>query len=161
MSAVLAVFTIVTVMSLLTNKSGFSAPDWQDAHQVLPSSLKKQYALDYLDDSRIWHKFYHKIAAVEITTGYLPLYIINNSRSEALNSPLCGYQGCLATAYIRSNEGNWRRVFQGYFQPFTTLDTSHIQLQNAFSSMPCIKITEFADIKTYCFDKQEQQYFLR
>ena len=142
------------------NKRGFSVPEWQVAGEIIPKSLQKKYANDFLDNSQSWDSFYYQAKAVEIRTNQTPLYIINNSTSNYLNSPLCGIKGCLITAYINNN-GKWLQVLNGYFQPFSLTDKPNLELQNNFSNLPCINITEIENTKTYCYDNQEKKYFLR
>ncbi len=141
------------------NKSA-SPIEWKKASQVLPQSLQERYTRDFLDSSRDWSKYYQEIRALQVTNSNIPIYVINNSIGQFWNSPLCGYKGCLIVAYI-NNDGDWKEVFNSYFQPFTLENKPSLEFYNSFSNTPCLNITEFEATETYCFDNNQKRYFLR
>jgi len=157
---ILATIGCLSILKITLNKnSNFSEPKWKTA-TFLPNSLKTKFTLDFLDNSRSWDTFFQEVAATKVEANGHSLFVINTSIHKFNQNPLCGVKGCLITAYLNS-DGKWLQVFNGYFQPFSLTDKANLELQNNFSNLPCISITEIENTKTYCYDNQGKKYFLR
>ncbi|NES01775.1 MAG: hypothetical protein F6K22_02405 [Okeania sp. SIO2F4] len=155
---VLVTIGCLSLLKVTLNKhSNFSEPKWKTA-TFLPDSLKKKFKSDELDNSRNWGTFFQEVVATKVEVNGHSLFIIDTSINKSDQNPLCGIKGCLITAYI-NNDGKWLQVLNGYFQPFSLTDKPNLELQNVFSSMPCVNITEIENTKTYCYDNQEKKYF--
>ncbi len=166
-SLIVATIGCLSFLKVTLNKnSNFSEPKWKTA-TFLPDSLKKKFKSDVLDNSRNWDTFFQEVVATKVEVNGHSLFIVDTSINQSSQNPLCGVKGCLISGFL-NDKGDWKKVFSGYFLPFVEPGKPHLELQNSFDDLPCIKISQYFVVNNhlqktdfYCFDNQEQLYFRR